>query len=208
MKQFIIVVLLFATVGSLPAQEVRSSNLRQYYSGKFGYYRPAAELNDGLILGIDGVTEFIHYRFTLTGAIDIYQKQTIGVYKNDRATNIQQTVVLIPMHVSAGYKLLELPDADTRAYAGAGLGYNLFFYTVQYSESSSGGIFGEVVSRDHSDSRNGGNFLGTFFLRILIGRVFVEPRFYVAAMKQGSLGNGSYTIDPSGFAVTLGFQYQ
>ena len=208
MKVIICAALVVIMIGRSAAQETKSSNLRQYYSGKFGYYHPAPELNNGLMFGVDGVTEFIHYNFTLTGAIDFYQKQTIGVYKNSQARNVEQSIVMIPIHASAGYKLIEISDADTRIYAGGGFGYSLFFYNVQYTETSSGGPLGGVVSRDYSESKNGGNIFGTAFIRFLIGRVFIEPRFYAAARKQETLGNGTYLIDPSGFAVTLGFQYQ
>lgn len=207
MKSFV-VMLAVLMLSPLYAQETKSANLRQYYSGKFGYYQPGKELNNGLMFGVDGVTEFIHYNLTLTGAIDFYQKQTISVYKNSDARNVQQAVVLIPLHASVGYKLVEIPDADTRVYAGAGLGYNLFFYNVQYTETSSSGPLGGVVSRDYAESKNGGQMLGTAFLRVLIGRIFVESRYYTASKKQDKLGNGSYVIDPTGFAVTIGFQYQ
>lgn len=44
--------------------------LRQYYSGKFGYYQPDWRLNNGLMPVVDGVTEFVKYDFGLTGAIE------------------------------------------------------------------------------------------------------------------------------------------
>ncbi|HWP82676.1 MAG TPA: hypothetical protein VNN76_08480 [Bacteroidota bacterium] len=187
-------------------KEKQSSNLRQYYSGKFGFYQPSKELNNGLLFGVDGITEFIHYDFTLTGAIDFYQKQTISVYQNPNGRVTQQAIVLIPLHASVGYKLLDVPDADTRFYAGVGGGYNLFFYNVEYV-ATSGGLFGPVGTT-RTESKNSGNVFFTAFLRVLIGRVFVEPRLYIASAKSEALGGGTYTVDPSGFAITLGFQYQ
>lgn len=61
------------------ASKETSSNLRQYYSGKFGFYQPSDGLNNGLMFGIDGITEFLRYNFILTGAVDLYTKQTINL---------------------------------------------------------------------------------------------------------------------------------
>lgn len=98
-----------------------SSNLRQYYSGKFGFYQPSDGLNNGLMFGIDGITEFLRYNFVLTGAVDLYTKQTIGIFNKDPKPNVlQQAIVLLPLHVNAGMQLFNVPDADSRGYAGVG----------------------------------------------------------------------------------------
>jgi hypothetical protein len=187
-------------------KEKKSSNLRQYYSGKFGFYQPAKELNNGLLFGLDGITEFINYDLTLTGAIDFYQKRSIDVFKSSSAQVNQQAIVMIPLHGSVGYKLADVPDADTRIYVGIGGGYNLFFYDVEYVTTSST-ILGPIGTA-RTESKNSGNAFFTAFARILIGRIFVEPRFHVASANSGSLEGGSYIVDASGFSVTMGFQYQ
>jgi hypothetical protein len=202
--------LVVAAISNLFAASADSSkkndtgNLRQYYSGKVGFYQPSDGLNNGLILGVDGITEFIHYNFFLSGAIDLYQKQTIDIFQSPKPDISQQAVILLPLHVNFGYKIFEVPDADTRGYIGAGGGYYFYFYSVSYS-SGSGGLFGGLSSQ--SGSKNGGSLFATVFARVLIGQIFLEPRFYFASKKQDSVGSYNFTINPSGFAITLGFQY-
>ncbi|MDE3057511.1 MAG: hypothetical protein KGJ59_06105, partial [Bacteroidota bacterium] len=182
-------------------------NLRQYYSGKFGFYQPGDGLNNGLILGVDGITEFVHYSFFLSGAIDLYPKQTIDIFQQPKPDVSQQQVLLIPLHVNFGYKLFDVTDADTRGYVGVGGGYYFYFYSVSYSSSGGGGLLGPLPGTSQSDSKNGGGLFATAFARVLIGQIFLEPRFYFASKKQNSVGSYSFTINPSGFAITLGFQY-
>lgn len=200
------VTICFALVSSTFAADSKSDagNLRQYYSGKFGFYQPGNGLNNGLVLGVDGITEFVHYNFFLSGAIDLYPKQTIDIFQDPKPAISQQQVILIPLHVNVGYKIFDVSDADTRGYLGAGGGYYFYFYSVSYN-SSGGGLFGGLTSQN--DSKNGGGLFGTVFARVLIGQIFLEPRFYFASKKQGSVGSYNFTINPSGFAITLGFQY-
>lgn len=191
-------------------KEEKSSNLRQFYSGKVGFYQPSEGLNNGLLLGVDGITEFVHYDFFLSGVIDLYQKQTISVFKSPEPNISRQVMFLLPLHINVGFKLFEVQDADTRAYAGLGGGYYLYFYNVEYSTSSSGGgILGPVSGLNtQTDSKNGGNVFGSAFVRLLIGQIFLEPRVYFASKKEGTVsGNYTFVVNPSGFAVTLGFQY-
>ena len=197
------VVLCAIPLHSQEGKEERSSNLKQYYSGKFGFYQPGEGLNNGLMIGIDGITEFLHYDFFLGGAIDLYPKQSFDFFKDPKPSVTQQSIILIPLHVNFGYRLYEAPDADSRGYVGAGFGYYLYFYNVDYQ--TGGGILGGLTN--NSDSKNGGAFFVTAFFRVLIGKVFVEPRAYLAQKSEDSVGNFSYVVNPSGYAVTIGFQY-
>lgn len=183
---------------------VKSSNLRQFYSGKFGLYQGSDGLNNGLLIGIDGITEFIHYNFFLSGAVELYPKQTMGIYKNPPPSGYQQSMLLLPLHVNFGYKLFEVGDADSRGYLGAGLGYYLYFYNVDYQ--GGGGILGGLAGG--SESKSGGAIFASVFTRILIGQIFIEPRIYMAAKSEDTVGPYAYVVNPSGFAITLGFQYQ
>lgn len=213
MKRVSLVVLLLLPVllvgqGKEAEKSPQSSNLRQYYSGKFGFYQPSDGLNNGLLFGVDGITEFIHYNFFLSGAIDFYQKQTIGIFTGSSKPNVsQQQVVLLPLHANFGWQLFDVPNADTRGYIGVGLGYYLYFYSVDY-QSGSGGILGGGGLTSQTDSKSGGNLFGSVFFRALIGQIFLEPRFYFAARKEDAVNGGyQFVINPSGFAITLGFQY-
>ncbi len=183
---------------------VNDSNLNQYYSGKFGFYNPGNGLNNGLILGVDGITEFKKYNFFLSGDIDLYQKKTIDIFSDPKPNISDQLIFLIPLHVNFGYKLAEISDADTKIYAGLGGGYYLYFYSVSYS-GSTGGLFGGLTN--NSDSKSGGNVFFSIFGRILIGKIFIEPRYYFASKKNDNTGGYSFSINPSGFSITLGFQY-
>lgn len=211
MRRFFMVLLLILIPIIIVAQEdkggeKKSSNLRQYYSGKFGFYQPSDGLNNGLLFGVDGITEFLRYNFFLSGAIDLYMKQTIGIFNKDPKPNVlQQAIILLPLHANFGMQLFNVPDADSRGYVGAGLGYYLYFYNVEY-QTGSGGIFGGLSSQ--TDSKSGGNIFGSVFFRVLIGQIFIEPRFYIASKKEDTVNGGyQFVVNPSGFAVTLGFQY-
>ncbi|MBI3580067.1 MAG: hypothetical protein HY089_11735 [Ignavibacteriales bacterium] len=187
-------------------KEQKSSNLIQFYSGKFGLYQGSDGLNNGLFIGVDGITEFIHYNFFLSGAIELYPKQTIGIFKNAPPAGYQQSMILLPLHVNFGYKLFEVSDADTRGYLGIGGGYYFFFYNVDY-QNASGGILGGGLT-GQSESNTSGNVFASVFARVLIGQIFIEPRFYFAAKKEATVGNAyTYVVNPSGFSLTLGFQY-
>lgn len=212
MKKMMILILGVSLLGMAQQKEgsPSDSKLRQYYSGKFGYYQPDKGLNNGLMLGVDGITEFVKYDFGLTGAIDFYQKQTINPFSAPEPNISQQALILIPLHANIGYRLFNVEDADMRMFAGAGGGYYFYFYAVEYTESSgSGGLLGgSLVPVSKSSSENGGNLFGTAFLRVLIGKIFLEPRFYFASKTEKSIGNYKLTINPSGFAMTIGFQYE
>lgn len=146
MKRLLIFLCIFfvasSSAFSQERKEEKSANLRQYASGKFGFYFPSDGLNNGLLFGIDGITEFIHHGFILSGAIDLYPKQSIDIFKNPKPNIAQQTMVLLPIHVNFGYQFFDVPDADTRGYIGVGGGYYFYFYNVDYR--SSGGLFGTL----------------------------------------------------------------
>lgn len=196
---FMLLLMMLNSAGS--AQE--TGNLRQYYSGKVGFYSPGDGLNNGLLFGIDGITEFVHHNFFLSGAVDVYYKQTFDIFKEPKPDVSSQSIILLPLNANFGYQLLDFPTADSRLYAGIGGGYYLYFYSVDYR--TSGGLLGSTVSK--SDSRNGGNLFATIFARALIGKIFVEPRYYIASSKEDRIETHTFVVNPSGFAVTLGFQY-
>ncbi|MBI2430268.1 MAG: hypothetical protein HYV29_16005 [Ignavibacteriales bacterium] len=210
MKNLIILILGFSLMAMAQQKESTPSDgkLRQYYSGKFGYYQPDKGLNNGLMLGVDGVTEFVKYDFGLTGAIDFYQKQTFNPFASPEPNISQQALILIPLHANIGYRLFNVEDADMRMFLGAGGGYYFYFYAVEYTESSGGGIIGVPSLTNKSASENGGDLFGTAFLRVLIGKIFLEPRFYFASKTEKNIGSYKLTINPSGFAITIGFQYE
>jgi hypothetical protein len=188
-----------------------SKNTRQYYSGMVGFYSPSGGLNNGLLLGVDGITEFLHYNFFLSASVDAYFKQTISIFSDPQPGGgkppdvSDQQVVLLPIHLNFGYKLAEVNDADTRFYAGAGAGYYLYFFNATFT-SSSGGLLGGGLTSE-SDSKNGGAFFACLFARAVINKVFVEPRYYFAKESVDKLGSNEFAINPSGFAISLGLQY-
>jgi len=205
MRQTVLAVILVAAIGSAaPGQDSKAaSDLRQYYSGKFGFYSPGDGLNNGLLFGVDGITEFIRHSFFLSGAIDLYFKQTFGFFRPSSPDVTSQSIVLLPLHANFGYQVFDVPTADTRGYVGIGGGYYLYFYSVDYRVTS--GLLGIPEAR--SATRNGGNVFGTFFARVLIGKIFVEPRYYIGSKKEDKVENHTFVVDPAGFAITLGFQY-
>ncbi len=68
------------------------------------------------------------------------------------------------------------------------------------------GNSGRTTLRSITENKNGGKVFGAAFLRILFGKVFVESRFYFASKTEDAVGSYKYTVNPSGFAITLGFQ--
>lgn len=208
MKTMLILFLMCVAPVSAQQKEVSSdvSILRQYYSGKFGFYQPGDGLNNGLLLGIDGITEFVRYNMAVSGSIDLYQKQSFNFFKDPKPQVQQQGIVLLPLHANLGYKLFEVPDADLRTFIGAGGGYYFYFYSLEYKENSGGGLFNPGTLTSKTENKNGGNVFGTAYIRILFGKVFVEPRMYFASKREDAVGSYRYTVDPSGFAVTIGFQ--
>lgn len=211
----ILLCLVFCLASLIPAfsqdEKVGTApNTIQFYSGKFGYYRPSDGLNNGLLFGIDGITEFTHYNFFLSGAIDVYPKQTIDIFEDPQPgggapPNVtQQQIILLPLHLNAAYKLFEVTDADTRGYIGLGGGYYFYFYSVTYQ--TSGGLLGGGLTSSN-ESRNGGGVFGSVFSRLVINKIFVEPRVYFASKKEDDVGGNKFIVNPSGYAITLGFQY-
>jgi hypothetical protein len=210
----IAVILIFASTSGICGSNPDSTgNTRQYYSGMVGFYAPSDGLNNGLLLGVDGITEFKHYNFFLSLALDAYFKQTFSIFDNPQPGGgqppdvSQQQMILLPIHLNYGYKLAEVADADTRVYAGAGVGYYLYFYSATYAASSSGSLLGGVGSSQSSDSKSGGALFASIFARVVINKIFVEPRYYFAAKSNDALGGYAYTVNPTGFAITLGVQY-
>lgn len=197
------IILVSAQPSDQPQDETK---LRQYYSGKFGFYQPGEGLNNGLLLGVDGITEFVKYNIGLSGSIDLYQKQSFDFFRDPKPQVQQQALILLPLHANIGYKLADVPDADLRIFLGAGGGYYFYFYSVEYRAGSGGGILNPGSFTSTVENKNGGNLFATTFLRILFGKVFVEPRFYFAAAEEDAVGSYRYTVNPSGFAVTIGFQ--
>ncbi len=179
-------------------------NTRQAYSGKFGLFSGSDGLNNGLMIGADGITEFLRYDFFLNLGAELYLKKTFNFFKDPKPDIVQQQIVLIPITGGAAYKFLDVEDADTRAYVGVGAGYYLYFYAVDY-RATTGGILGGAFTQ--SESKSGGNFVATVFLRALIGKVFIEPKLYIASKQEDAVGPHSYVVNPSGFSIALGFQY-
>lgn len=182
--------------------------ITQYYSGKFGFYNPSDGLNNGLLFGLDGITEFNRYNFFLSGSADLYYKKTFDIFVNPHPSSISdQQMVLIPLQVNLGYKLATIEDADTRIYAGAGGGYYLYFFGATTSGNSGGGLLGSGSLTSSTDNKSGGAVFGSVFFRAVIGKVFIEPRYYFANKVSDSINGNPYVVNPSGFAITLGVQY-
>src|SRR5882672_5345998 len=102
-----IILLVFLTLPALAsASGDEPPNTRQYYSGKFGYYQPGEGLNNGLLIGLDGITEFVHYNIFLSGAVDFYPKQSISIFKDPQPNGnkppdvSQQQMLLFPIHIN------------------------------------------------------------------------------------------------------------
>lgn len=211
MLKIFLVIMSFSTLAPVnifaqgnDSEKNTSANLSQYYSGKFGFYNPSDGLNNGLLIGVDGITEFNNYNFFLSGDVELYQKKTIDIFREPKPKISDQLILLLPLHINFGYKLAQIREADTKIYAGAGAGYYLYFYGATYQKSSSG-LFPSLTSS--SDQKNGGNFFFTVFGRILIGKIFVEPRYYFATTREDNVDGYRFLINPTGFAITLGFQY-
>lgn len=188
-------------------QDQGSKNITQYYSAKFGFYNPSDGLNNGLLFGIDGITEFNHYNFFLSGSADLYYKKTFDIFTSPHPSSISdQQMILIPLQINFGYKLAEIPDADSRFYAGIGGGYYLYFFGATTS-SGSGGLLGGGGITNSTDNKNGGAVFGSIFFRAVVGKIFIEPRYYFAHKVTDSINGNPYLVNPTGFAITLGVQY-
>lgn len=205
MKTLVILLLVVFNIGiqAQTADDKSNPNIRQWYSGKFGFYNPSDGLNNGLVLGVDGLTEFLHYPLMISGSIDLYPKRTISIFESPEPDISQQQMLLLPLHLNVGFKAFEIGNADSRGYVGLGGGYYFYFYSLEY-RTSSGGVLGTLTTS--SDSRNGGGIFGSAFARLLIGEVFIEPRYYFASRSNGVVDGHAYTVNPSGMAITLGFQ--
>ncbi|HUL45414.1 MAG TPA: hypothetical protein VLY03_13760 [Bacteroidota bacterium] len=183
----------------------------QYYSGKIGFYHPSDGLNNGLILGADGITEFERYHILLSLDLDAYPKQSVSVFDNPQPGGgsppdvTDQQLLLFPFHANVAYELVQIPDAEAKVYLGGGGGYYFYFYSATY-QTRTGGLLGGSLSHS-SDAKNSGGGFGTIFARIVFGNTFLEPRYFFSSKSMESLGGNTFTIDPSGFSVMIGLQY-
>ena len=209
MKKFIFVsvslMMLYATgfaANNAVTSDDDNPKLRQYYSAKLGFYSPSDGLNNGLLVGVDGITEFTRYNFFLAGALDAYLKQSIDIFHDPKPDIKSQQMILLPLHMNVGYKIFDIDDANTRGYVGIGGGYYFYFYSLQYQQNS--GILG--TGPTVSDSKNSGDLFGSIFARIVIGKVFVEPRYYFASKSEENISSYSFTVNPTGFSISIGFQ--
>lgn len=198
------IILTMLTLMAFVPSALIGQNIRQSYSGKLGFYAPGDGLNNGLMIGADGITEFLRFDFSLNLTADLYFKQSFNFFKDPKPEILRQQIVLIPIHAGAAYKIFDVADAESRGYVGAGAGYYLYFYGIDY-RSNSGGLLGSALTQ--SESKNGGNFFAVLFARILIGQVFVEPKWYLATKDEDAVGAHAFVVNPSGFSIALGFQY-
>lgn len=91
-------------------------NIRQSYSGKLGFYAPGDGLNNGLMIGADGITEFLRFDFSLNLTADLYFKQSFNFFKDPKPEILRQQIVLLPIHAGAAYKIVDVDDAESRIY--------------------------------------------------------------------------------------------
>src|SRR5690349_9461158 len=95
------------------AGDEHQPNTNQYVSAKLGSYHPSGGLNNGLLLGLDGISEFTHYNFFLSLGVDCYPKQSVDLFANPQpdgsaSPNVsQQQLLLFPIAFNAAYKLAE-----------------------------------------------------------------------------------------------------
>jgi len=172
--------------------------LRQYYSGKLGFYHPDPSLNNGLILGVDGLTEFVHTRFAIMTEVDYYQKQTVSTLVNPPPFISRQSLTVIPIHINLAWKIFDAYEVGGSASVGIGGGGYLYFYSIEYPTAG-----GSVIT----DQRTGGNAFGSAFARFLVGRFFIEPRIFIASKSRDTAaGSLSYVVNPSGYSIMVGIQ--
>ena len=204
MKQLLIYLVLLASSSCLLVAG-EGEGVSRYYSGKVGFYHPGSGLNNGMMIGADGITEFEQYHVLLSFDVDAYPKQSISIFDNPQPEISEQEMLLFPLHANVGLELFQVPDAETRVYLGGGGGYYFYFYSATF-QNRSGGLLGGSLTHT-SDSKNSGGGFGTIFARLNSGKVFLEPRYYFASPSVKTLHGYTFTVDPSGFSIMIGLQY-
>ena len=191
-------VLIVAVLGCSVAY---AQEFREQYSAKAGFYAPAKGLNNGFILGADASLDFPDYRFAVQFSGECYIKKTLGLFKDSNLDVVQQQILLVPVAVGMLYRLGNSANEGVLVSLGAGVGYYFDFYNIDYRENLI------PVPGTRSDSKTGGNFYSAVMVRACVNNFFIEPKMLFAKSHGNVIGSSSYEINPSGFILTVGFQY-
>lgn len=178
-----------------------TQDFAEQYSARAGFYAPRDGLNNGFVLGADASLDFSDLRVIVNLSGDFYIKQTFNVFHDPAPEIVKQQILLVPLALGIGYRLVGAESGGLVLTAGAGVGYYVDFYNLDYRD------FQTVPQRTRSDSKTGGSFFSSVFMRLALGNFFVEPKRLFAKSHEDAIGPYSYEINPAGFLVTVGFQY-
>lgn len=180
-----------------------AQNFYQEYSARAGYFSPHKGLNNGFIFGADGSFILPDYRIVLRFSGDCYIKQTVDLFEEPKPQIVRQQVLLVPIGVSVSYQVVEPVGTGLKVTVGLEGGYYVDFYSVDYRDVlrlTPLPVYGK-------DSQSGGNFFYGIVARIGVANFFLEPKILLARPHREDVGSYRYGIDPSGFMITVGFQY-
>ena len=175
----------------------------QEYSARAGYFSPYKGLNNGFIFGADGSFILPDYRIVLRFSGDCYVKQTVDLFEEPKPQVVKQQILLVPIAVGVSYQMVQPTGAGLRVSVGIQGGYYVDFYEVDYRDVlrlSPLPVYG-------NGSQTGGNFFYGIVARIGTANFFLEPKILLARPHQDDVSSYRYGIDPSGFMVTVGFEY-
>jgi len=175
----------------------------QNYSARAGYFSPHKGLNNGFIFGADGSFVLPNERLVISLSGDCYIKQTVDLFEEPKPQIVRQQVLLVPIAVGVSYQVVEPMGRGVRVTVGLEGGYYVDFYAVDYRDV----LRLTPVPVYGNDSRSGGNFFYGVVARIGAANFFLEPKILLARPHQEDVGPYRYGIDPSGFMMTIGFEY-
>ena len=175
----------------------------QEYSARAGYFSPHKGLNNGFIFGADGSFILPDYRLVVSLSGDCYIKRTVDLFEEPKPEIVRQQVLLVPVAVGVSYQVVQSMGTGLMVTVGVEGGYYVDFYAVDYRDV----LRLTPVPVYGNDSQSGGNFFYGVVARMGVANFFLEPKILAARPHQGHVSSYRYGIDPSGFVVTVGFEY-
>ena len=180
-----------------------AQSVYQEYTARAGFYAPRKGLNNGFIFGADGLFILPDYRLVVSLSGDCYIKQTVDLFEEPKPQIVKQQILLVPMAVGVSYQVVQSTGPGLSVKVGIQGGYYVEFYTVDYRDVLSL----SPLPVHENDSQTGGNFFYGLVARVGTGNFFLEPKILMARPHRETVGSYRYGVDPSGFMITVGFEY-
>ncbi len=175
---------------------------QSYFEAKIGFYNPTNYISKGAIGGLSWIKEDLKNSYYFSINSDFYFTQKTTIVNPATIYISQQLLVFLPLYLDIAYKLISNEHEFLKLYLGCGAGIYIYYYRIQSIP-----IPIITLLAKKSDFKLGNSIFISPFMKLSYHKIFIEPRLFIDNKTEGEILGNKYSVNPSGYSVSIGYQY-